>query len=68
MGPCAAITQPLGAQLAEPIPPLVEQGAADAVVVARRRDVARDLPGVAKHRQAMPNLALLLSVVRQDFL
>ena len=68
MGPRAAVTQPLGGQLVESVAPLVEEGAADALVAARRCDVAGDLLGVAKHRQAVPDLALLLSVVHQDFL
>ena len=63
MGTRAAVTQPLGAQLVESVPPLVKRRPADAVVAARRRRVARDLLGVAKRRQAMPDLALLLSIV-----
>ena len=43
-------------------------GASRALAAARRRDVARHLFGVAQHRHAMQDLALLLSIVHQDFL
>ena len=62
------IAQALRTQIVESVPPLLEHGPADPVVAACRRDVAGDLLGVAKHGQAMPDLALLLSIVHQMFL
>ena len=67
IAPRAAVPQPARAGLLAAIPPLAQRRRADAVVGARRRDVARYLLGVAKHRQAMPDLALLLSIVHQAF-
>ena len=56
------------AQLLVAVAPLVEHSLADAVVAARRRNTAGHLLRVAKHRQTMPDLALLLSLVQQVFL
>lgn len=47
-GPRAAISQPLGAHLAEPVPPLAEHGPADPPAAARRGDAVRHLLGMAK--------------------
>lgn len=64
----ASVTQPLGVQLVKLIAPLVEHRSTDAVATTGRCDVARDLPGMAKHHQAIPDLAVLLSTVRGMFL
>jgi hypothetical protein len=47
------------------VAPRVEHLAADAVVPTRGRDARRDLLGVSKYRQPMPDLALLLSIVQR---
>jgi len=48
--------------------PFVEHLAADAVVPARRRDVPAEFLGMTEHRQTVPDLALLLSIVHQTSL
>jgi hypothetical protein len=40
----------------------------DAVLPARRRDVAADFPSVTEHGQAVPDVALLLSIVHRTSL
>jgi hypothetical protein len=57
------VSQAVLAELLVAVPPLVEGRAGDPVVAARRRDVAGHLVGVAKDGQAVPDLALLLSLV-----
>ena len=63
-----AVPEPFFAQLLVAVAPLVEHSPADAVVAARRRHTARHLLRTAKHRQAVPDLALLVSFVHQVFL
>jgi hypothetical protein len=54
------------AELLVAMQPLVERRAADPVIPARQRDVARHLLSVTEHRQPMPNLALLFPFVHPD--
>jgi hypothetical protein len=60
-----AVSQPGLAELLVAVQPLVEGRPGDPVVPTRRRDVPGHLLGVAKHRQAVPDYALLLSLVHR---
>ncbi len=62
-GPARAIPQTFLAEVLVLAQPLVEGRPADPVVAARGRHTPRHLLSVAKNRQAMPDLALLLSFV-----
>jgi hypothetical protein len=50
------------------MPPFLEAQSPDAVIAAGQGHIAGDFVGMAGHRQAVSDLALLLSFVHQDFL
>lgn len=63
MRPRGAITEAGLAELVVAALPSVEALSTDPVVPAGRRDVPAHLLGMAQHRHAVPDLALLFSVV-----